>query len=259
MVQKQLGRAIEAAQWGVTDANTTRMKGPLREVVEVRADGPSGETYRAAYYTSKDPAGPVVVLHAFKKKSTRGVSTPKRELDLIEQRLKRFKHLKKREKYAKLLEEGWEAGSGNVFADLGLPDADELQAKAYLRAAILARIEALGISQTEAARRTQLTQPKISNLLRGTSPVGFSSDKLMEIARKLGLDVELRVNAAHAVPGVSFLRVPASFRMEIIGAVDTLAAGSQDLGRRRRDGRRVENRTGTTRPEDRPMSREFSG
>jgi putative toxin-antitoxin system antitoxin component (TIGR02293 family) len=132
--------------------------------------------------------------------------------------------MKTREKYAKLLEEGWEAGSGNVFADLGLPGADELQAKTYLRAAILARIEALGISQTEAARRTQLTQPKISNLLKGTSPIGFSSDKLIEVARKLGLDVELRVNAAAATPGISFLRAPASFRMDIIGAADTIAA-----------------------------------
>jgi phage-related protein len=92
IVQKQLGRAIEAAQWGVCDTNATRMKGRFREVVEVRADGPSGETYRAVYYPSKHPAGPIVVLHVFKKKSTQGVSTPKRELDRIEQRLKRFKH-----------------------------------------------------------------------------------------------------------------------------------------------------------------------
>lgn len=132
--------------------------------------------------------------------------------------------MKTRKKYAKLVDEGWEAGSGNVFHDLGLPSAGPLQAKAYLRATILARIEALGISQTEAARRAHLTQPKISNLLRGTSPTGFSSDKLIDVATKLGLDVELRAKVAPRgngrVPGVSFLRAPDSFRVQLFGTAD---------------------------------------
>jgi phage-related protein len=48
-----------------------------------------GDTYRAVYTVRF--AGVVYVLHAFQKKSRRGIATPKTELDLIEQRLKRAK------------------------------------------------------------------------------------------------------------------------------------------------------------------------
>ena len=60
------------------------MKGALREVVEIAADG-DRSTFRAMY-TIKFP-GVVYVLHVFKKKSTRGIATPRRELDLIAKRL----------------------------------------------------------------------------------------------------------------------------------------------------------------------------
>jgi predicted XRE-type DNA-binding protein len=96
-------------------------------------------------------------------------------------------------KYAKLLANGWEAGSENTFADLDLKPASELKAKAYLRARIIARIESLHISQSDIARKTHLTQPKVSKLMSDTSSRGFSSDKLMEIATRLGLDIEIRV------------------------------------------------------------------
>ncbi len=48
-----------------------------------------GDSYRAVYTVRF--AGAVYVLHAFQKKSRRGIATPKAELDLIEQRLKRAK------------------------------------------------------------------------------------------------------------------------------------------------------------------------
>jgi predicted XRE-type DNA-binding protein len=104
-------------------------------------------------------------------------------------------------KYLKLLDEGWELGSSNTFADLGLDNAAELQSKAYLRAAILARIAKLRITQVEAARLIGIPQPKMSNLMTDTTPKGFSSDKLMEFATKLGLDVEIRVREARSGRG----------------------------------------------------------
>lgn len=55
-------------------------------VLELRADHPSG-TYRLVCATSLP--GAVYVLHAFQKKSKRGIRTPKREMDLIRRRLKR--------------------------------------------------------------------------------------------------------------------------------------------------------------------------
>jgi predicted XRE-type DNA-binding protein len=103
-------------------------------------------------------------------------------------------------KYLKLLDEGWELGS-HTFADLGLENADKLQAKAYLRAAILAQITALDITQSEAARRIGVPQPKISNLMTDAVPRGFSSDKLMECALKLGLDIEIHVRPSRSPHG----------------------------------------------------------
>jgi phage-related protein len=55
-------------------------------VLEI-VDDFDGDTYRAVYTVRFAKA--VYVLHAFQKKSKRGVATPKSELDLIEQRLKR--------------------------------------------------------------------------------------------------------------------------------------------------------------------------
>jgi phage-related protein len=57
-------------------------------VLEI-VDDFDGDTYRAVYAVRF--AGAVYVLHAFQKKSTRGIATPKPELDLIEQRLERAK------------------------------------------------------------------------------------------------------------------------------------------------------------------------
>jgi len=104
-------------------------------------------------------------------------------------------------KYLQLLQEGWEKGSSNTFADLGLENAEQLHAKAYLRAAILARIADLKITQGEAARRIGISQPKMSNLMKDSAIRGFSSDKLMDFATRLGLNVELRVSAARSGAG----------------------------------------------------------
>ncbi len=104
-------------------------------------------------------------------------------------------------KYLKLQAEGWETGSSNTFADLGLENAEKLQAKAYLRAAILGRIAALEISQIEAARRIGVPHPKLSNLMADTAPRGFSCDKLMEFATKLGLDIKIQVRPSRSQRG----------------------------------------------------------
>ena len=58
-------------------------------------------------------------------------------------------------------------GSGNVFADLGLPDADEMLAKAGLASAILDVIEQRGLTQAEAAEKMGIDQPKVSKIVRG--------------------------------------------------------------------------------------------
>ena len=60
-----------------------------------------------------------------------------------------------------------ERGSGNVFADLGFPDADAHLVKAELISHIDDIVRDRGITQTEAARLMGLSQPDVSRLLRG--------------------------------------------------------------------------------------------
>lgn len=85
-----------------------------------------------------------------------------------------------------------EASTGNVFADLGLPDADKLQIKSGLTVEIAKAIRERGLTQAEAAERMGLTQPKVSSLLRGEFS-NFSERKLMDCLNRLGYDIEIRV------------------------------------------------------------------
>ncbi len=83
-------------------------------------------------------------------------------------------------------------GSGNVFRDLGLPDADLLQAKANLVHQIYALIEDRGLTQMQAADVLRVTQPKISALLYGRLD-GFSMDRLVRFLNALDQDVKISV------------------------------------------------------------------
>jgi predicted XRE-type DNA-binding protein len=85
-------------------------------------------------------------------------------------------------------------GGPNVFADLDLPDADDLLGKARLAAAIAALIEERGLTQGEAARLLGASQPTVSNLVRGRLS-GFSLDRLLRFLNLLGAAVEIRVSA----------------------------------------------------------------
>lgn len=103
-------------------------------------------------------------------------------------------------KYLALLEEGWEHSS-TAFAGLDLEDAEGLQAKAYLRASILSQIATLAITQRDVAKLVGVPQPKISNLMSDTAQKSFSSDKLMEFATKLGLDIKIEVRPSRSNVG----------------------------------------------------------
>ncbi|HEX7771279.1 MAG TPA: helix-turn-helix transcriptional regulator [Pyrinomonadaceae bacterium] len=99
-----------------------------------------------------------------------------------------------------------ELGSDNVFADIGLEDAEELLLKAKLITKISQLIEKKGLTQTEIARRTGLDQPKVSRLLRGQL-FGFSADRLFAILNRLGHSVEVRISARERSPEKSHTRV----------------------------------------------------
>jgi predicted XRE-type DNA-binding protein len=83
-----------------------------------------------------------------------------------------------------------EMGTCNVYADLGVPDADDMLIKAQLVAKIASIIEENGYTQTKAAEILGLTQPKLSRLLSGQFR-GFSERKLMDCLTHLGRDVQI--------------------------------------------------------------------
>lgn len=91
--------------------------------------------------------------------------------------------------------------SGNVFADLGLPDAEERYAKAMISRLIAKAIEARGLTQAEAAELLNTTQPKVSAVVRGQL-AGFSMDRLFRFLTALGMNVRVEVEPAEtAEPG----------------------------------------------------------
>lgn len=87
-----------------------------------------------------------------------------------------------------------EMGTGNVYADLGYEDADEMLIKAQLVSKIAEIIKRKGLTQTEAAELLGMAQPKLSNLLRGRFR-GFSERRLMDCLTKLGRDIQILVKA----------------------------------------------------------------
>ncbi len=88
-----------------------------------------------------------------------------------------------------------EAGSGNVFADLGLADADKLKIKSGLVIEITRALRRLDLTQEEAGRRMGIPQPKVSGMLRGDF-TNLSERKLMECLNRLGYDIEIKVKRA---------------------------------------------------------------
>ncbi|MGR8933382.1 MAG: helix-turn-helix domain-containing protein [Gammaproteobacteria bacterium] len=83
-----------------------------------------------------------------------------------------------------------QASSGNVFADLGRPNAEEALVRVRLAQQIAEIIARQDLSQAEAASMMGLDQPKVSALMRGRL-AGFSTDRLFRCLILLGQDVEI--------------------------------------------------------------------
>ena len=93
-----------------------------------------------------------------------------------------------------------ERGSGNVFADLGLPDADAHLVKAELVSRIDDIIRHRGITQIEAARLLGLSQPDVSRLLRGDFRE-YSLERLFRLLTTLGRDVDIVIRQPRSASG----------------------------------------------------------
>lgn len=83
-------------------------------------------------------------------------------------------------------------GSGNVFEDLGLPNSDELMAKAKLASQVSSIIQHRHLTQAAAADLLGITQPRVSDLVRGRLDK-FSLEKLLDFLLALDRDVEIVV------------------------------------------------------------------
>jgi predicted XRE-type DNA-binding protein len=86
-------------------------------------------------------------------------------------------------------------GSGNVYADIGLPDAEGMRVKAQLVTKIREIIQARGWTQQQAAEVLGLTQPKLSKMLRGQFR-GVSEAKMLDCITRLGHDVQIVIRPA---------------------------------------------------------------
>lgn len=94
----------------------------------------------------------------------------------------------------------YELGSGNIFADLHLPDADSMKLKADIAAQIIAAIQALGLNQVEAGKRMNLPQARVSALYNGKF-FNMSEQKLMDCLNRLGFDIEITVRPSSGCTG----------------------------------------------------------
>ena len=84
-------------------------------------------------------------------------------------------------------------GSGNVFKDLGLKNAEELLAKAKLAARIVQILEERKLTQTQAANVLAIDQPKVSQVYRGRLD-DFSIERLMRFLTALHRDVRIVID-----------------------------------------------------------------
>ena len=99
-----------------------------------------------------------------------------------------------------------EASSGNVYADLGMADAEAMMVKAQLATKIGEIIKGRKWSQQRAADVLGLPQSKLSKMLRGQFR-GISEAKMLECLARLGRDVQIVVGPARRATSVGHVEV----------------------------------------------------
>ncbi len=180
-------------------------------VLEV-VDDFDGDTYRAVYTVRF--AESIYVLHTFQKKSRSGIATPPQEIATVRARLKTVE----------MLHRDWLAqeepkmndntsifvGSGNVFADLGLPNPELLLAKAKLIVQIQDFMDKHLLTLAQIAAQIGVTEEQVGRLLAGRLD-DFTFDQLFQFLNRLGRRVEVRISAENYPPEEATLSVVAAY------------------------------------------------
>jgi predicted XRE-type DNA-binding protein len=99
-----------------------------------------------------------------------------------------------------------EPSSGNVYADLGLPDAEEMLVKAKLAAKIGEILADRGWTQQYAGEILGIPQPKLSKMLRGQFR-GISEAKMLECLTRLGRDIQIVIGSEGPASSVGRVEV----------------------------------------------------
>ena len=103
-----------------------------------------------------------------------------------------------------------QVSSGNIFADLGMPNSDEMLMKAELVRQITEIVNQRKLNQVQAAEVLGIDQPKVSALMRGKL-TGFSTERLFRFLNALGCDVQIVVKKqkleSHATAGISVVSI----------------------------------------------------
>lgn len=92
--------------------------------------------------------------------------------------------------------------SGNVFADLGFENPEEMLLKAELVRQISLAIKEKGLNQYQAAEVLDIDQPKVSALVRGRFS-GYSIERLFKYLNALGRDIEIVVKSSPSLESKS--------------------------------------------------------
>jgi predicted XRE-type DNA-binding protein len=142
------------------------------------------------------------------------VKTKKAVAKIAPKKFSKTSVVKKRDNSRQLLDTsstnlGIHESSGNVFADLGFPDAHEALAKSRLAQKIAAIVADKKLTQDKAAKLLGIDQPKVSKLIRGQLK-DFSTDRLFHFLTALGQDVEITVKPKTTLDKPAVIRVLAA-------------------------------------------------
>jgi phage-related protein/predicted XRE-type DNA-binding protein len=179
---RAVGYALGVAQLGAKHPAAKPWKGEGTGVLEV-VEANDGNAYRAVYTVRFAKA--VYVRRCFQKKSPSGLKPPRS--------ITRNTMAKPTATTVQAIP--IQPSSGNVFADLGLAEPEELKTKLVLAMRLNERIKALGLKQADLAKRLGIAQPNVS-ALQNYRLDNFSSEKLLEFFNALGYDVDLLIRPA---------------------------------------------------------------